>query len=163
MSWLTGWVSCSGVPARHQRVHPSENLHYGFDFCPAFWDWLDQANRDGRAFSIERVATEISAGDDELSDWAGDRPRFFIPAGSDVLPSLRAVSEWAMSGDYEAVAVNTFLQVADYYEAETTHKLHSLVEYIQLAIAVAVTIVMALLTLVSSESAVVKPRLPTMG
>lgn len=21
----------------------AKNLHYGFDFCPAFWDWLDRA------------------------------------------------------------------------------------------------------------------------
>lgn len=22
----------------------AKNLHYGFDFCPAFWDWLIRAN-----------------------------------------------------------------------------------------------------------------------
>ncbi len=26
----------------------AKNLHYGFDFCPAFWDWLAEQNRDGR-------------------------------------------------------------------------------------------------------------------
>lgn len=28
--------------------------HYGMDFCPAFWDWLFQANVSGRVFSIEK-------------------------------------------------------------------------------------------------------------
>lgn len=23
----------------------ARNLHYGFDFCPAFWDWLEWAHR----------------------------------------------------------------------------------------------------------------------
>jgi hypothetical protein len=26
----------------------AKNLHYGMDFCPAFWDWLLDANRKGK-------------------------------------------------------------------------------------------------------------------
>ena len=26
----------------------AKNLHYGFDFCPAFWEWLIRQNRIGR-------------------------------------------------------------------------------------------------------------------
>ena len=26
----------------------AKNLHYGFDFCPAFWDWLVEQNRAGK-------------------------------------------------------------------------------------------------------------------
>lgn len=29
----------------------AKNLHYGLDFCPAFWDWLIDNNREGRVFS----------------------------------------------------------------------------------------------------------------
>ena len=25
----------------------AKNLHYGFDFCPAFWDWLVDRNTGG--------------------------------------------------------------------------------------------------------------------
>ncbi len=32
----------------------AKNLHYGLDFCPAFWEWLVAAGADGRAVSIER-------------------------------------------------------------------------------------------------------------
>ena len=28
----------------------AKNLHYGFDFCPAFWEWLVAANAEGRVF-----------------------------------------------------------------------------------------------------------------
>lgn len=48
----------------------AKNLHYGFEFCPAFWDWLVQENSAGRVFSIERVGDEIQAVDDELAEWA---------------------------------------------------------------------------------------------
>lgn len=56
----------------------AKNLYYGFDFCPAFWDWLDEANADGTVFSIERVQDEIVAGDDQLSEWVRQRPNLFL-------------------------------------------------------------------------------------
>ena len=31
----------------------AKNLHYGFDFCPAFWEWLVQKHASGVIFSIE--------------------------------------------------------------------------------------------------------------
>ena len=51
----------------------AKNSHYGFDFCPAFWDWLDAANTKGLVFSIEKVRDELIAGDDELAEWAKAR------------------------------------------------------------------------------------------
>ena len=44
----------------------AKNLHYGLDFCPAFWDWLIAQNSVGQVFSIERVGDEVQAVDDEL-------------------------------------------------------------------------------------------------
>ncbi len=44
----------------------AKNLHYGFDFCPAFWQWLVEQNEAGRVASIEKVGDELRAGDDEL-------------------------------------------------------------------------------------------------
>lgn len=94
----------------------AKNLHYGFDFCPAFWDWLDQQNGLERVFSIERVGDELTVGGDALADWATERKRtFFLPPDAAMLTSLPTVSEWVSSQDYSPAAVNTFLQVADYY------------------------------------------------
>ena len=33
----------------------AKNLHYGFDFCPGFWDWLVDSNERGSVFSIEEA------------------------------------------------------------------------------------------------------------
>ena len=94
----------------------AKNLHYGFDFCPAFWEWLVFQNRAARVFSIEKVGDEIQAGADELSDWADDRgTKFFLPPDGTVLPALASVSQWAAGQSFDPAAVNTFLQVADYY------------------------------------------------
>ena len=39
----------------------AKNLHYGMDFCPAFWDWLIEGNAAKQVFSIEKVGNEILA------------------------------------------------------------------------------------------------------
>lgn len=94
----------------------AKNLHYGLDFCPAFWDWLITGNSDQKVFSIEKVGDELAAGGDELADWAAKRgPDFFLPPDAKLLPALGLVSSWATSQRYDPAAVNTFLQVADYY------------------------------------------------
>jgi len=94
----------------------AKNLHYGFDFCPAFWDWLLQNNTIGQVFSIDKVASEIDAGNDELAEWARDRGSgLFLPTDAAVAASLGQVSRWATSQRYEPAAINTFFQSADYY------------------------------------------------
>lgn len=94
----------------------AKNLHYGLDFCPAFWEWLITNNAAGRVFSIQKVGDEIAAGGDDLSDWAANRgDGFFLKPDAALLPVLGTVSTWANGQNYEPAAVNTFLQVADYY------------------------------------------------
>ena len=94
----------------------AKNLHYGLDFCPAFWEWLIVQNASGSVFSIEKVEDELDAVADELAVWASQRgPGFFLKPDSATIPVLGRVSTWAMGQGYEPSAVNTFLQVADYY------------------------------------------------
>ncbi len=94
----------------------AKNLHYGLDFCPAFWDWLVASNAARQVFSIEKVGDELDAGDDDLAVWAVQRGAgFFLKPDDALLPALGQVSAWATSRGYEPAAVNTFLQVADYY------------------------------------------------
>lgn len=94
----------------------AKNLHYGFDFCPAFWDWLIEKNSRSEVFSIGHVRDELLAGADPLADWARDRGNaFFLETDAKTLPVLAAVSQSVMGQGYEPAAINTFLQVADYY------------------------------------------------
>ena len=94
----------------------AKNLHYGFDFCPAFWDWVVEQNHAGRVASIEKVGDELQAGEDELATWAKERgDGFFLRPDGAVVPALGTVSDWASGGGFEPAAVSTFLQVADYW------------------------------------------------
>jgi hypothetical protein len=100
----------------------AKNLHYGLDFCPAFWEWLIKNNAAGRVFSIEKVNDEIQAGNDELSTWAAQRGAgFFLPPDQSLLSVLAQVSTWATNHTwgnqqrYSQAAISAFLQVADYY------------------------------------------------
>ena len=94
----------------------AKNLHYGLDFCPAFWDWLVENNASGTVFSVEKVGDEVQAVADELSEWAEARGAgFFLRPDATAFPALAAVSSSAIGQRYEPSAVSTFLQVADYY------------------------------------------------
>ena len=67
-------------------------------------------------FSIEKIEDEILAGDDDLSLWARERGAgFFLPPDDKAVVCFPLVSEWVSSQHYQPAAVNTFLQVADYY------------------------------------------------
>jgi len=94
----------------------AKNLHYGMDFCPAFWEWLVAENAAEKLFSIEKVGDEVLAIEDDLSLWAGERgAEFFLRPDATMFPALAEVSTWTTSQSYEQSAISGFLQVADYY------------------------------------------------
>ena len=48
----------------------AKNVHYGFDFCPAFWDWMKDACIRNRVVIIDKVLEEILAGKNNgLKEW----------------------------------------------------------------------------------------------
>ena len=92
----------------------AKNLHYGFDFCPAFWSWLDEQRSVENVFSIERVYDELRAATDDLASCVEARQDFFLRPDASIVPSLcndgRFVRSWrrghrsSPSGDYYLVA-----------------------------------------------------------
>lgn len=56
----------------------------------------------------------------------------------------------------------SLVQVADYFETETSYRLKGVVDMVQVSIAIVVTLVMTALTFISAESAVVQPKMPGM-
>ena len=94
----------------------AKQRHYGMDFCPAFWRWLERENAAERVFSIEKVGDELAAGGDELARWARARGNaLFLRPDEPLLKSLAAVAEWVSAQSYRPAAVSAFLQDADYY------------------------------------------------
>lgn len=94
----------------------AKNLHYGLDFCPAYWEWLIHAGNTGAVFSIDKVADEIAAGGDDLSNWtAAHGSHLFRRTPASLATQFVQVSAWATAQQFTPAAINTFLQAADFY------------------------------------------------
>lgn len=92
----------------------AKNQYYGMDICPAYWDWLDQQFELGEVASIEMVGMELKAGNDELAQWAKDRPHHFI--SNDDQPTQQVfigIVQRLMAGDYNAGSRDNFMAKAD--------------------------------------------------
>ena len=92
----------------------AKNNHYGFEFCPAFWDWLDTAHAAGVVHSVDRVYDELIERGDDLSDWARARRGFFVALTADDVRAVAEVNRWANdSTDYDPAAKAEFADAAD--------------------------------------------------
>jgi hypothetical protein len=95
----------------------AKNLHYGMDFCPAFWEWLVAANNAGKLLSIEAVPDDLANGGDELAEWAEARDDgFFVSPIERDLVALGQVTQWINDHrTYTPAAKQTFLGCSDYF------------------------------------------------
>ncbi len=67
------------------------------------------------------------------------------------------------SGAETGTVKHTAHQLAEYYEKETSYKMRNAIDFIQLWITMIIMVVLTALTLVSSETAFIKPKRPGMG
>ncbi len=67
------------------------------------------------------------------------------------------------SGAETGTVKNTAHQLAEYYEKETSYKMKNAIDYIQLSISMVIMIVLTALTIVSSETATIRPKNPAVG
>ncbi len=94
----------------------AKNLYYGKDFCPGFWEWIEEKGKDGVVHSVSKVKDEITSGDDDLADWVKNLPQdFFLQPQQTDVEALQRVSSWITGSEYDQAAVAQFLQIADYY------------------------------------------------
>lgn len=61
------------------------------------------------------------------------------------------------SGEESGTLRKSALQLADYYEKETTHKMTRVVDFVNLGVSVLVTVLILILTIISSEIGMVSP------
>ena len=87
---------------------------YGLDFAPGYWDWLAREASAGTIRSIEKVADEIGAQQDDLSEWAAKLPKgFFLRPDAAFSAAFQQVSQWALTSGFHPAAYSDFLGVAD--------------------------------------------------
>ncbi len=78
------------------------------------------------------------------------------------MPLLDVFTDTAISkfraGEETGNIKGAALQLADYYESDTTYRLKNFIEWIQIFIAMIILVVMIILTLVSAETALIRPN-----
>lgn len=93
-----------------------KNRYYGFDFCPGFWDWLEQQNKVGVVFSIANIAVELKHIQDELARWAQQRgSTFFLPLDPLTITTMSKIVTWVNdpSAGFSPQQIQIFLKCAD--------------------------------------------------
>lgn len=92
----------------------AKNQYYGMDICPAYWDWLDQQFELGELGSIEFIGRELKDGNDELAEWAKDRPEHFVSYNDEATQQVFSdIATSVMNGSYNPGNRDTFLSKAD--------------------------------------------------
>ena len=101
----------------------SNRSHYGLDFVPAFWDWLDRGHNLGLVYSVEKIKEELDAGSDELTVWASKRKPMFLAVDAATGLSLADLATWASSPrvSYTPAASAGFLASGDYQLVAHAH------------------------------------------
>jgi hypothetical protein len=94
----------------------AKNFYYGFDICPGFWDWMDQAVAGCDARSIVTVYDELADGNDDLAVWIKDRKgdgRFLDVSDTPTQLVFRDIAAAVHRGPYQIPAKAHFLAKAD--------------------------------------------------
>lgn len=95
----------------------AKNRYYGFDICPGFWSSILSQHGDSRVFSIDRIADELRAQDDEVKDWiAIEVPATFFKKTEDqrVIDAFQEMVNWVFAQpQFSDAATSEFASVAD--------------------------------------------------
>jgi hypothetical protein len=95
----------------------ARQAHYGFDICPGFWQAMVQQHEAKRVISIDKIKTELLAGEDELSNWAkNSAPATFFKGTADqaVIDAFKDMVNWVQGQtQYYPDAKDKFASVAD--------------------------------------------------
>ena len=93
----------------------AKNLHYGLDFCPAFWSWLVTQNNMGIVGSLGVVRGEFLDGEDNLSEWVkSEGKNLFTDVDEPAIQEFSSVQTWLSDQNYADAEIRDFFDVADF-------------------------------------------------
>lgn len=99
----------------------SGKRYYSMDICPAFWEWLVAANKNGKLFSLDKVKQELcEIKKDDVAKWvssidSGDRKGELFLSSQEAAAGMQEVTSWVDKAGYEMAAKEEFFSTADYY------------------------------------------------
>lgn len=93
----------------------AKNLHYRFDFCTGFWDWITQAHNGDIVFSIQKVRSQLISSNktDKAKLWAeSTKTGFFLDDQNDpqvMEEYAKLITAVTAKTQYNLSAINWFL------------------------------------------------------
>lgn len=92
----------------------AKNRYYDMEFCPAYWDWLDQQFAMGLAGSIDMIGRELKDGNDDLADWVKARGAQFIANDDEATQNtFIEIVQFVMAQGFSPANRDQFLAKAD--------------------------------------------------
>lgn len=94
----------------------AKNFHYGMDFCPAFWDFIEEKSLDSTIASVDMVYTELTKGDDDLADWIKNKKNdinFFSVSDSATQNKFGEIVNYISNHRFKETEIVRFLDGAD--------------------------------------------------
>ncbi len=96
----------------------AKNRYYGLDFCPAYWDWLDQEATSGQLLCVRAIYDEVADGKDDLAAWIKARSSGAWLCKIDAEDTQRAFKQVvtyveSRRGQYTDDAIATFMGRGD--------------------------------------------------
>jgi len=136
-------------------------------FCRVFYALYSGS---GENIEVIRMAAEASGNKYMESRIKNVAIPMMIQKGAGITEAFEATGVFTRtaisrfhSGAETGTVKNTALQLAEYYEKETTYKMKNVIEFVQLWISMLIMVVLTALTIVSSETATVRPKNPAAG
>ena len=97
----------------------AEKRWYSLDFCPAYWDWIEEMNSQGEVYSVEKVREKLFATHKAgpFFHWAAQRKKaLFLPPNRTILENIKTINRTiTTSKKYSHTAIVAFLEIPDIY------------------------------------------------
>lgn len=92
----------------------ARKTYFSFEFCPGFWDWIQQMHKAGSMYSIQEVKQELSRQDDDVKCWS-DRINqdFFLPSDKSIESVVTQLKQDLIRNGYQEKAIKNFMRGAD--------------------------------------------------
>lgn len=92
----------------------AKNLYYRFEFCPAFWDWIERAHANDTVYTVRQVKDELLSINDELTRWIKRLPSSFFlkPDPALIAGRFLLVSSWVDQARYDEQLVEKVILTA---------------------------------------------------
>lgn len=92
----------------------ARDTYYSFEFCPGFWDWIQQMHLAGSMHSIQEVKDELDRKHDDVQEWSENIEKgFFLPTDNKIKHIKDQLKNTLIQSGYQPGAIKAFFRGAD--------------------------------------------------